>query len=157
MTKEEVNMNSLLKYEIKSDIRDIIAEIDYEEYMFNKIFKTNVTFKNSYQKFNLIYNIYGPQAYRKFVPQVYQKQDICHLINSKDYLILYDKHGKRVFNNLVYTVTLEHFRKYYSRLRAFLYKVCHIFTRKKLKIKCDTPLLLPESIQVLEEDKNKNI
>ncbi len=39
-------MNSILKYEIKSDIRDIIAEIDYEEYMFNKIFKTHVTFKN---------------------------------------------------------------------------------------------------------------
>ena len=47
-------MNSILKYEIKSDIRDIIAEIDYEEYMFNKIFKTHVTFKNSYKKFNLI-------------------------------------------------------------------------------------------------------
>ena len=65
-------MNSILKYEIKSDIRDIIAEIDYEEYMFNKIFKTHVTFKNSYKKFNLIYDIYGPQAYRKFVPSSYQ-------------------------------------------------------------------------------------
>ena len=146
-------MNSLLKYEIKSDIRDIIAEIDYEEYMFNKIFKTNVTFKNSYQKFNLIYNIYGPQAYRKYVPNIYQKQDICNLINNKDYLILYDRHGKKIFNNLVYTVNLINFSKYYGKLRAFLYKVSHIFTRKKLNI--NMPMLLPESIPSLNIDDIK--
>lgn len=139
-------MNSFLKYEIKSDIRDIIAEIDYEEYMFNKIFKTNVTFKNSYKKFNLIYNVYGPYAYRKFVPQIYQNQDLCDLIKKQDYLILYDRHGKRKFNNLVYTVTYENFKRYYSNFRAFLYKLSHLFTRKKLRIKSSTPLLLPESI-----------
>lgn len=76
-------MKSFLKYEIKSDVRDIIAEIDYEEYMFNKIFKTHVTFRNSYKKFNLIYNVYGPQAYRKFVPKSYQTQDLVNLINSR--------------------------------------------------------------------------
>ncbi len=35
-------MNHVLKYEIKSDVRDILAEIEYEEYMFNKIFKTHI-------------------------------------------------------------------------------------------------------------------
>ena len=139
-------MNQILKYEIKSDIRDIIAEIEYEEYMFNKIFKTNVTFKNSYQKFNLIYNIYGPQAYRKFVPSTYQKQDLLNLINNKNYLILCDRHGRKTYNNLVYTVTLANFSNYYSKFRTFLYKLCHVFTRKKIKIKGNTPLLLPETI-----------
>lgn len=139
-------MNQILKYEIKSDIRDIIAEIEYEEYMFNKIFKTNVTFKNSYQKFNLIYNIYGPQAYRKFVPSSYQKQDLVNLINTQNYLILYDRHGKKVYNNLIFTVNLINFKKYYSKLRAFLYRLIHIFSRKKIKIKGEAPLLLPESI-----------
>lgn len=139
-------MNQILKYEIKSDVRDIIAEIEYEEYMFNKVFKTHVTFKNSYQKFNLIYNVYGPQAYRKFVPSTYQKQDLLNLINNQDYLILYDRHGKKVFNNLVYTVTLANFSNYYSKFRAFIYKLCHLFTRKKLKIKGNVPLLLPETI-----------
>lgn len=143
-------MNQILKYEIKSDVRDIIAEIEYEEYMFNKVFKTHVTFKNSYQKFNLIYNVYGPQAYRKFVPSVYQKQDLLHLINNQDYLILYDRHGKKVFNNLVYTVTLANLSNYYSKFKAFLYKLCHIFTRKKLKIKGNVPLLLPETIPTIE-------
>ena len=139
-------MNQILKYEIKSDIRDILAEIEYEEYMFNKVFKTHVTFKNSYQKFNLIYNIYGPQAYRKFVPHTYQKQDLLYLINNQDYLILYDKHGKKVFNNLVYTVTLKNFSNYYSKFKTFLYKLSHLFTRRKLKIKGNTPLLLPDTI-----------
>lgn len=149
-------MNSILKYEIKSDIRDIIAEIDYEEYMFNKVFKTHVTFKNSYQKFNLIYDVYGPQAYRKFVPSSYQKQDLANLINSQNYLILYDRHGKKVFNNLVYTVTLSNFSKYYSKFRAFLYSFCHIFTRKKLKLNTDIPLLLPETIPTIESTMEKN-
>lgn len=139
-------MNQILKYEIKSDIRDILAEIEYEEYMFNKVFKTHVTFKNSYLKFNLIYNIYGPQAYRKFVPHTYQKQDLLYLINNQDYLILYDKHGKKVFNNLIYTVTLKNFSNYYSKFKTFLYKLSHLFTRRKLKIKGNTPLLLPDTI-----------
>lgn len=139
-------MNKILKYEIKSDIRNIIAEIDYEEYMFNKIFKTNVTFKNSYQKFNLIYNIYGPQAYRQFVPSIYKKQDLVNLINTQDYLILYDRHGKKVYKDLEYTITLDNYKKYYSKTRAFLYKLCHLFTRRKLKIKTEIPLMLPETI-----------
>lgn len=139
-------MNQILKYEIKSDIRDIIAEIEYEEYMFNKIFKTNVTFKNSYQKFNLIYNVYGPQAYRKFVPSSYQEQDLINLINTQNYLILYDRHGKKVYNNLIFTVNLINFKKYYSKLRVFLYRLIHIFSRKKIKITGELPLLLPESI-----------
>ena len=139
-------MDKILKYEISSDVRDILAEIEYEEYMFNKIFKTNITFKNSYQKFNLIYNIYGPQAYRKFVPSYYQKQDLVHLINSEDYLILYDRHGKKIYNNLIYTVNLQHFKKYYSNFRAFLYRLSHILSRKTLKIQCTETLLLPESI-----------
>lgn len=147
-------MNSILKYEIKSDVRDIIAEIEYEEYMFNKIFKTHVTFKNSYQKFNLIYNVYGPQAYRKFVPTNYQKQDLLNLINSQDYLILYDRHGKKVFNNLVYTVTLSNFDKYYSKVRSLLYRFTHLFTRRKLKLKSDIPLLLPETIPAISTIQN---
>ncbi|MBO5349414.1 MAG: hypothetical protein J6A89_06310 [Clostridia bacterium] len=145
-------MNSILKYEIRSDIRDIIAEIEYEEYMFNKVFKTHVTFKNSYKKFNLIYDVYGPQAYRKFVPSSYQKQDLLNLINSQNYLILYDRHGKKVFNNLVYTVTLSNFDKYYSKFRTFLYRFCHLFTRKRLKLNGDIPLLLPEKIPTLQND-----
>ena len=113
-------MNSILKYEIKSDIRDIIAEIDYEEYMFNKIFKTHVTFKNSYKKFNLIYDIYGPQAYRKFVPSSYQKQDLVNLINTQNYLILYDRHGKKIFKNLAYTVNLYNFNKIVNNNKNYL-------------------------------------
>ncbi len=144
-------MKSLLKYEIKSDIRDILAEIDYEQYMFNKIFKTDVVFKKSYLKFNLIYNVYGPQAYRRFVPHIYQEQDLINLINSKEYATLCDRHGKRVFNNLVYTVTLSNFKKYYGRVRAFLYGLSHLFSRKKLRIKCDVPLLLPETIPNLNK------
>lgn len=139
-------MNHILKYEIQSDVRDIIAEIEYEEYMFNKIFKSNVTFRNSYEKFNLIYNIYGPQAYRKFVPAVYQKLDMINLINTQNYLILYDRHGKKAYNNLIYTINLANFSAYYSKFRAFLYRAFHIFSRRKLKPLSDGILLLPESV-----------
>lgn len=141
-------MKSILKYEIKSDVRDIVAEIDYEEYMFNKIFKTHVQFKNSYKKFNLIYDIYGPQAYRKFVPTIYQKQDLLNLINTQNYLILYDKHGKKIFNNLIYTIKILNLSKYYGKLKTFNYKLFHIF-RKKLKLTNETILMLPESIPSL--------
>lgn len=143
-------MNKILKYEIKSDIRNIIAEIDYEEYMFNKIFKTHVTFRNSYEKFNLIYNIYGPQAYRKFVPSMYKKQDLVNLINTQNYLILCDRHGKKTFKNLAYTITLDNYSKYYSKTRAFLYKLCHLFTRHRLKIKTEIPLMLPETVPAID-------
>lgn len=144
-------MKSILKYEIRSDVRDIVAEIDYEEYMFNKIFKTNVVFKNSYKKFNMIYNVYGPQAYRKFVPANYQKQDLVNLINSREYALLCDRHGKKVYKNLVYTVTLQNFKCYYGKFRAFFYKLAHLFSRHKLRLKSDIPLMLPETIPTLEE------
>lgn len=144
-------MNSILKYEIKSDVRDIIAEIDYEEYMFNKIFKSNVVFKNSYKKFNLIYNVYGPQAYRKYVPVNYQKQDLVHLINTEEYKLLYDRHGKKVFKNLAYTVNLQNFKKYYGKMRTFFYKLSHLFSRHKLRIAGDTPLMLPETVPTIEK------
>lgn len=144
-------MKSILKYEVKSDVRDILAEIDYEEYMFNKIFKTNVIFKNSYKKFNLIYDIYGPQAYRRFVPTNYKRQDLVNLINSQEYLTLCDRHGKKVYKNLVYTVTMNNFKKYYGRARAFFYGLAHLFSRRKLKIKTDLPLMLPETIPTLNK------
>ena len=144
-------MKSILKYEIRSDVRDIVAEIDYEEYMFNKIFKTNVVFKNSYKKFNMIYNVYGPQAYRKFVPASYQIQDLVNLINSREYNLLCDRHGKRVFKNLVYTVTLQNFKCYYGKMRAFFYKLAHLFSRHKLRLKSDIPLMLPDTIPTIEK------
>ena len=146
MTNEEAFMNKILKYEIQSDVRDIEAEIEYEEYMFNKIFKSHVKFKQSYEKFNLIYNVYGPQAYRKYVPSTYQRQDLVNLVNTQNYLILYDRHGKKAYNNLVYTVNLENFSNYYSKLRAFLYCLTNIFSRRKLKPKADELLMLPESV-----------
>jgi len=139
-------MNKILKYEIKSDVRDIVAEIEYEEYMFNKIFKSHVTFKKSYEKFNLIYNVYGPQAYRKYVPSLYQRQDMVHLINSRNYLVLYDRHGKKAYNNLLYTVNLNNYSTYYSKFRAFLYRFFNMFSRKKLKVCSDETLMLPESV-----------
>lgn len=144
-------MNSIMKHEIQSDVRDIIAEIDYEEYMFNKIFKTHVIFKNSFKKFNIIYNVYGPQAYRRYVPTNYQKQDLVNLINAKDFLLVYDRHGKRVFNNLAYTITLRNFKKYYGRARAFFYKLSHLFTRHKLKLGGDALLMLPETVPTIEK------
>ena len=145
-------MKSILKYEIKSDVRDIVAEIDYEEYMFNKIFKTNVVFKNSYKKFNLIYNIYGPKVYRKFVPANYQKQDLINLINSREYAVLCDRHGKKVYKNLVYTVTLQNFKCYSKKIRALFYKLTHLFFRHKLRLKSDIPLMLPDTIPTLEKN-----
>ena len=142
-------MNHILKYEIQSDVRDIIAEIEYEEYMFNKIFKSNVSFRNSYKKFNLIYDIYGPQAYRKFVPTSYQKLDMIDLINTHNYLILCDRHGKKVYKNLIYTINLANFSAYYSKSRAFFYKVFHLFSRRKIKSYRDNILMLPESVPTI--------
>ena len=53
---------------------------------------------------------------------------------------------KKVYNNLIYTVNLQHFKKYYSNFRAFLYRLSHILSRKTLKIQSTERLLLPESI-----------
>ena len=99
----------------------------------------------------MIYNVYGPQAYRKFVPANYQKQDLVNLINSREYALLCDRHGKKVYKNLVYTVTLQNFKCYYGKFRAFFYKLAHLFSRHKLRLKSDIPLMLPETIPTLEE------
>ena len=48
-------MNKELKQKIKNEIKDIIEEIEYEEYRFNQIFHSNVEFEKSYFKFYKIF------------------------------------------------------------------------------------------------------
>ena len=51
-------------------------------------------------------------------------------------------------------INLYNFNKYYSKFRAFFYKLSHLFTRKKLKLKSEIPLMLPESIPSIDDLKN---
>ena len=76
-----------------------------------------------------------------------------NVINTQNYLILYDRHGKKIFKNLAYTVNIYNFNKYYSKFRVFFYKIAHLFTRKKLKLKSEIPLMLPESIPSIDDLK----
>ena len=49
-------MDKELKLKIKSEVKQIVEEIEYEEYQFNRLFRSNVEFQKSYYKFLKIYD-----------------------------------------------------------------------------------------------------
>ena len=50
-------MNKELKQKIKNEVKEIIDEINYEEYLFNRVFHSNVEFQKSYFKFKYLKNM----------------------------------------------------------------------------------------------------
>ena len=141
-------MNKELKLTIKSEVKKIIEEIEYEEYQFNRIFHSDISFQKSYWKFQTIYDKYGKEAYLKYVPLKYKRLEIKGLILDKNYVGIYDHYGMKVIRKLLYTRNLYRDElKVTNKFKILAIKLKKLFSRNYVPLSAGTILLLPESIE----------
>jgi len=140
-------MDADLKLKIKSEIKQIIDEIEYEEYQFNRMFHSNVEFQKSYYKFLSIYEKYGKEAYLRYVPAKYKNQEIRSLIKSGEYLQIYEHYGLNTMKKLQYTynLTSSEFNTT-SKFKLFIIKIKKLFSANFISLPSQTILALPPAI-----------
>ena len=148
-------MKKELKQKIKIDIKKIIEEIEYEEYKFNQIFHSNVEFQKSYYKFDKIFETYGREAYLKYVPRKYKKQELKDLISEEKFLQIYEHYGVTTLQKLEYSadVTNQEIRTQ-SKFKLLLIKIKKILSGKFISLPAQTILALPEGISSIVEKEN---
>lgn len=140
-------MNKELKQEIKNDVEQIINSIEYEEYMFNKVFHSNIQFQKSYYKFNTIYEKYGKEAYKKYVPKKYKTQELQNLIQEQNFVEIYEHYGLETLNKLKNTADLENLKlSTTNKLKLLFIKISKLFSLNTLQLPSPTLLALPENI-----------
>jgi len=144
-------MDSELKQKIKIEVRSIIDEIEYEEYQFNKIFRSNIEFQKSYYKFNKIYEKYGKEAYLKFVPYKYRKQELKSLIKENNFLEIYNHYGVDTIYKLKYTADIANKEiNTQSKIKLLFIRIQKLFSGKYISLPSKTILALPSEIPELE-------
>lgn len=151
-------MNKELKQKIKNEIKDIINEVEYEEYRFNQVFHTNVEFQKSYYKFVHIYENYGKEAYLKYVPRKYKKQELKDLISEEKFLEIYEHYGVTTLQKLEYSANLEneeiHTR---NKFKLLFIKLKKLFSGKFISLPSQTILALPEGVsEIVQNDLISN-
>ena len=150
-------MDTELKQKIKNEVKEIIEEIEYEEYRFNQIFHSNVEFQKSYYKFDKIFEKYGKEAYLKYVPRKYKKQEIKDLISEEKFLQIYEHYGVTTLQKLEYSANLTnqeiHTR---SRFKLLFLKIKKLLSGKFISLPVQTILALPEGISNIV-DNQENI
>lgn len=140
-------MNKELKQKIKNEIKDIIEEIEYEEYRFNQIFHSNVEFEKSYFKFDKIFEKYGKEAYLKYVPRKYKKQELKDLINEEKFLDIYKHYGVTTLQKLEYSANLANQEIHtQNRFKLLFIKIKKLLSSKFISLPAQTILALPEGI-----------
>lgn len=142
-------MDKDLKINIKNEINRIINEIEYEEYCFNKIFRNNLSFQKSYYKFNIIYEKYGKEAYLKYVPFKYKKQELKDLILQRNFLCIYEHYGLSTLQKLEYSANLTTTElQTKSTFKLLLIRLKKLFSSKFISLPSHTILALPEKISI---------
>lgn len=144
LTKEQ---KKILKQEIKLKIKKIIEDIEYEEYTFNKMFHSDVIFQRSYYKFSEIYTKYGKDAYLKYVPYKYRKQELKSLLNDKNFDELNERYDKKTIKRLDYSfkiVNAEISAK--NKVKLFFIRLRKYFSGKFISLPTKTILALPAGI-----------
>ena len=151
-------MNKVLKQKIKQEIKNIIEEIEYEEYRFNQIFHSNVEFQKSYYKFDTIYKKYGKEAYLKYVPNKYKKQELKSLITEEKFLDIYEHYGVITLQKLEYSsnITNQEFHTK-NKFKLLFIKLKKILSRKFISLPVQTILALPEGISNIANNQNETI
>ena len=140
-------MNSELKQTIKNEIAHIIEDIKYEELMFNKVFKSNVEFQRAYEKFDIIFDKYGKEAYLKYVPYKYKKQELKCLITEKRFLEICERYGFSTLQKIDYTTKITNMELHTTnRFKLFFIKLKKILSTKFISLPQKTVLSLPEGI-----------
>ena len=151
-------MNKELKQKIKNEIKEIIEEIEYEEYKFNQIFHSNVEFQKSYYKFAEIYEKYGKEAYLKYVPRKYKKQELKNLINEERFLEIYDHYGVTTLQHLEYSKKLTSEEGYTRNIFKILFiKLKKVFSGKFISLPNQTILALPEGVAEMVQNESNNL
>ena len=145
-------MNRDLKQKIKNDIKEIIEEINYEEFRFNQIFHSDVQFQKSYYKFAKIYDKYGREAYLKYVPYKYKIQELKNLISEEKFIEIYQHYGVKTLQKLEYSQNLT--KAEFSTRNTFsliFIKLKKLFSVKFISLPAKTILALPEGISDFEK------
>ena len=151
-------MNKELKQMIKNEIKEIIEEIEYEEYRFNQVFHTNVEFQKSYFKFDKIFEKYGKEAYLKYVPRKYKKQELKDLINEDKFLQIYEHYGVTTLQNLEYSAKLANLEiQTQNRFKLLFIKIRKLLSSKFISLPSQTILALPEGVSNIVENKTDTI
>ncbi len=151
-------MNKELKQKIKNDIREIIEEIEYEEYRFNQIFHSEVEFQKSYYKFDVIFQKYGKEAYLKYVPRKYKKQELKDLIGEEKYLQIYEHYGVRTLQKLEYSSKLANKEVNTQNIFKILFiKLKKIFSGNFIFLPAQTILALPEGVAEIANSIDNDI
>ena len=140
-------MNTELKKQIKTEIKNIIDEIEYEEYSFNKLFHSNIEFQKSYFKFAKIYEKYGKEAYLKYVPFKYKKQELKSLIKEEKFLDIYEHYGSKTLKKLEYTANIVNDElSTTNSFKLFFIKIKKLISSKFISLPTQTVLALPKGI-----------
>lgn len=152
-------MNKELKIAIKTEIKKIIDEIEIEENEFNRMFHSNIEFQKSYYKFLKIYEKYGKEAYLKYVPLKYKKQEIKSLIYEQNYLQMYEHYGIETINKLMYSQNIcKKELQINSKFKILFLKLKKIFSRNFISLPSKAILMLPENISnEINIDNNNSI
>lgn len=152
-------MNKELKIAIKTEIKKIIDEIEIEENEFNHMFHSNIEFQKSYYKFLKIYEKYGKEAYLKYVPLKYKKQEIKSLIYEQNYLQMYEHYGIETINKLMYSQNIcKKELQINSKFKILFLKLKKIFSRNFISLPSQAILMLPENISnEINIDNNNSI
>lgn len=149
-------MKKELKQKIKNDIKEIIEEIEYEEYRFNQIFHSSVVFEKSYFKFDKIYETYGKEAYLKYVPRKYKKQELKDLISEEKYLEIYEHYGATTLKKLEYSANLANKEaNTQNRFKILFLKLKKILSGKFIFLPTQTILALPVEFSNIVDNENK--
>ncbi len=151
-------MDKELKQKIKSEIKEIVDEIEYEEYRFNQIFHSNVEFQKSYYKFEKIYEKYGKEAYLKYVPYKYKTQELTNLINEEKFLQIYEHYGAKTLHKLEYSANLTNAEiNTQSRVKLLFIKIRKLFSGKFVFLPTQTILALPEGVSDIVEKEDQDM
>lgn len=151
-------MNTDLKQKIKNEIKEIIEEIEYEEYKFNQVFHSNVEFQKSYYKFDKIFEKYGKEAYLKYVPHKYKKLELKDLISEEKFLQIYEHYGATTLQKLEYSANITNQEVCtQNKFKLFFIKIKKILSRKFISLPVQTILALPEGISEIVNSENKVI
>ena len=140
-------MNKELKNAIKTEVKNIVEEIELEESEFNRMFHSNVQFQRSYYKFKVILDKYGKESYLKYVPFKYRKLEIKSLILDKNYVELYEHYGMNTIKKLAYTHNIYQKEiKATNKFKLLILKLKKLFSSNFISLPSQTVLMLPENI-----------
>lgn len=151
-------MDTQLKQKIKLEVQNIVDEIEYEEYQFNKIFHSNIEFQKSYYKFQKIYDKYGKKAYLKYVPYKYKKQELKSLINEKKFIEIYKHYGVTTLKKLEYSANLTNKEfNTQNKFKLFFIKIKKLISCKFISLPAQTMLALPAGISDFNGNLNNDV